>query len=90
MEAVSKKDKIKGLVAEMIGYSQEAMLEKLERVMNSGCIDIEGWDEENGKMLLPKAIMTALLESEHYQYSGEGTTYARKQKKEVRNIRYFI
>lgn len=90
METTDKKDQIKGLVVEMIGYSQKAMLEKLERVLNSGCIDIEGWDENNGKMLLPKAIMTALLESEHYQYSGEGTTYARKQKKEVRNIRYFI
>ena len=90
MEAVSKKEQIKGLVVEMIGYSQEAMLEKLERVMNSGCIDIEGWDEENGKMLLPKTIVTALLESESYQYSGKGTAYERKIKKDVRNIRYFI
>ena len=90
METANKKDQIKCLVVEMIGYSQKAMLEKLERVMNSGCIDIDGWDEKNAPMLLPKAIVTALLESESYQYSGKGTAYERKIKKDVRNIRYFI
>jgi len=90
METQIKKDKIKSLVVEMLNFSHEAMIKKLDIVFNSGCIDPESWDEKDKPMLLPKSIVTALLESQSTQYGTKGTSYEKQVKKEVRNIRYFI
>ena len=90
MTTLEKQAKIKLLVTEMLNDSHEAMLKKLDIVFNSGCIDAEFWDEKQSPMVLPKSIVTALLESESVQFSGLGTCYEKQVKKEVRNIRYFI
>ena len=90
MNTLEKQSKIKSLVAEMLQDSHEAMLKKLDTVFNSGCIDADGWDEKSSPMVLPKSIVTALLESESVQFSGRGTCHEKQVKKEVRNIRYFI
>ena len=85
-----KKAIIKKLVKEMLNDSKAAMLKKLETVLNSGSISIENWDQKNSPMVLPKTIITALLESESKQYDGGNTSHAKQIKKDVRNIRYFI
>lgn len=85
-----KKAQIKKLVIEMLSESKDAMIKKLDTVLNSGSISIENWDQDNAPMILPKTIITALLESESKQYDGGRTSHARQIKKDVRNIRYFI
>jgi len=85
-----KREKIKQLVIDMLNDSHKAMIEKVEKALNSGAVDIENWDEKNAPMILPKCIIMALLESESTQYDGRGTSYEKRIKKEVRNIRYFI
>lgn len=83
----TKKEKIKALVTEMLNESHEAMIKNIDKVLNSGAIDINSWDE---KMVLPKTITTAILQKESIQRDGRGTIYEKQVKKEVRNILYFI
>jgi hypothetical protein len=90
MTTQEKKEKIQKLVLEMLKTSHEAAIKKSETVFNTGAIDVDGWDENNSPMILPKCIVTAILESEAYQYGAKGTSFERRVKKEVRNIRYFI
>lgn len=90
MSEAEKKDKIKSLVIDMLKESNKEMIKKLDRVFNSGCIDVEGWSDKDSPMILPKCIISALLESEITQYNGKGTSHERSNKKEIRNIRYFI
>jgi hypothetical protein len=85
-----KKAKIKALAVEMIKNSQDSLLELVEKALNSGAIDVDSWDENHNKMILPKCIVVAALESEADQYKGTGTCFEKEVKKEVRNLRYFI
>lgn len=87
---MSNKQKIRKLALEMLNDSHKAMVKKLDRVLDYGCIDIHEWSEDDAPMILPKCIVTALLESESMQYSASGTSYARRVKKEVKNIRMFV
>ena len=86
----TKNDKIKKLVADMLKESQAAMVKKIDAALNSGAIDIEVWDENSNPMILPKCIVTAILENESKQYEGKGTSFEKQIKKEVKNIRYFL
>ena len=86
----SKRDKIKGLVVDLLNQSHEAMIKKIDGALNSGAIDIDSWQEDDSPMILPKIIITAILENESTQYQGKGTSFEKKIKKEVKNLRYFI
>lgn len=86
----SKRDKIKALVVEMLNNSHEAMIKNIDKALNSGAIDIDSWQEDDRPMLLPKTIVTAILEDESTQYNGIGTSYEKSIKKEVKNIRYYL
>lgn len=88
--AMEKKDKIKLLVADMLKFSYDNMIENIDKALSSGAIDIDDWDEKNVPMITPKCIMAALLEKESVQYLGLGTSHEKKIKKEVKNIRYFL
>ena len=85
-----KKVAIKELVIKMIHESVEHMIRNVDIALNSGCIDVEGWDEKNQPMLIPKSILTALLENELSQYDAKGTSFEAKIRKESRNIQKFI
>lgn len=87
---MNNKRKIHKHVRDMLKESHKKALLSLDRVLNSGCIDMERWDEENAPMILPKTILTAILEDEANQYTARGTKYEKQMKKEVRNIRMFI
>jgi hypothetical protein len=90
MKTNTKKNKIKAHVKDMLKQSNKAMLEKIDKAINSGAIDIDSWEEDNKPMVLPKTIVTALLESESTQYRGIGTSHEKRIKKDVKNLRYFI
>lgn len=87
---MEQKEKIKALVIELLKDSHEEMIKKIDRAINSGALDIENWDEKITPMIIPKVIATAILESEATQYSARGTSFEKKIKRDVKNLRYFI
>jgi chromosome condensin MukBEF complex kleisin-like MukF subunit len=74
----------------MLVESHETMIKKIDRVIDSGAIDIDAWDRYDKPMIIPKCIVTAILQNESEQYAGKGTSFQKQIKKEVRNIRYFL
>ena len=86
----SDKQRIKELVREMLIESHKKALKNIDRALNSGCVDIESWDKENAPMVLPKTILTAILEEEARQYTARGTKYEKQINKQVKSIRYFL
>lgn len=90
MKTDIKKGKIKKLVKDMLIESHKKALANIDKALNSGCIDIDNWDENINSMVLPKTILTAILEEEARQYSARGTSFEKQIKKEVNNIKYFL
>ena len=90
MSTKTNKSKIKNLVKDMLKESNRIAIQKIERVLNSGSIDLDSWNEDNGKMILPKSIVIAILNSEAKQYSAKGTSFEREVNKNVKNIEYFL
>jgi hypothetical protein len=90
MTTQEKQHRVKSLVKDMLKESYEAMIKKVDKALNSGAIDIDGWDEKINSMILPKCIVTAILQDESTQYEGKGTSFEKKVKKEVKNIRHFL
>ncbi len=90
MKKEEKMARIKTLVQDLINDSHTAMMSKIDRVLNSGAIDIDSWDENSAPMILPKCIATAIIQNESHQYEGRGTSFEKRIKKEVKNIQYFL
>ena len=90
MTTQEKKNKIKSLTEDMLKESFASMIKKVEKALNSGAIDIDSWDENNNPMILPRCIITAILQDESTQYEGKGTSFEKQVKKEVKNIRYYL
>ena len=87
---MNKKEQIKVHVIDMLDQSYSAMITKVDKALNSGAIDIDGWDPKCNPMILPKIIVTAILKNESCQYEGKGTSFEKEIKKEVNNLRLFI
>lgn len=85
-----KREKIKALAIEMLEESHKAQLAYVEKALNSGGINIDEWSEHTERMIIPKSIIVAALESEAVQYDAHGTSFERRVKKNVKNIRRFI
>jgi len=90
MKTEDKRNRFKSLVSEMLRDSYEASIKQIDNALNSGCIDIDQWDETTNKMIIPKCLVTAILQRESEQYDAKETSFERQVKKIVRNIRYFI
>jgi hypothetical protein len=92
MTTNKKKAKIKSLVNCQLKVAIKQMRENIDRALNSGAIDIDGWDENISRMVLPNTIVVAILEdaSSSSILNGRGTKYEKRVKREVKNIRYFI
>ncbi len=86
----TNKNKIKSLVKDMLKQSYEEMIKDIDKVLESGAIDVVGWDESHNPMILPKCIVTAILQKESKQYEGKGTTFQKQIKKQVEHISYFL
>ena len=90
MTRKQKEKRIKQLVNQMITNSSKAMKAKVDRAIRSGALNIDEWNPDHEPMIMPKIIVTALLEREATQYNGEGTCFEKVIKKEVKNLRYFL
>lgn len=90
MQPLNKKDKIKSLISDMLNQSHKAMMNKIDKALTCGAIDIENWHEDYNPMILPKCIVIAIMQNESNQYDGRGTSFEKKIKKEVSNIRYHL
>ena len=84
------KNAIAALVKEMLTESHENMIANIDKVLESGAIDITGWSPDKIPTITPKTIILALLEAEKRRYSPAGTTYAKSIQANVKNILYFI
>ena len=90
MNEQEKKQAIKKLVVEMLKESQEEMIEKIDTIIESGAVDVENWNENFNKMIIPKTIVTALLETESKQRDGRGTSFEKQVKRDVKVICNFL
>lgn len=86
------KEAIKRHVEALINDISESMKNKIDSVLASGAVDVDEWDPTYNFMLLPKAITCALLAAAANERSmtGEGTNFAREQKKTIKNIQLFV
>lgn len=90
MTTEQKKAKIKLLVKDMLKDANRTMIQRIDTALNSGAVDVDGWDEKVAPMILPKCILTAILEHQATINNGSGTGYEKRIKKEVNNIRYYL
>ena len=90
MTRQEKKRIIKKHVLDMLNNSHEAMVSKVDIALNSGAVDVEKWEIDNAPMVIPKCIVTAILQREAVQYEGKGTSHEKYVKKTVRAIQYYI
>lgn len=87
---MNKKEAIKKLALEILNDTFEAAKKNVDKALSSGAIDIDSWDENSAAMLVPKSIVMAVLTEEVSQISGKGTSFAKKQAKDAKNIGYFL
>lgn len=87
---MTKQEKIREHVVGMLEMSYEAMLKKVDKAINCGFFDIESWDENDAPMLLPKTIITAILQDEGRQYLGRGTRHEKKVKRDANKLQIFL
>ena len=78
------------LTKDMLIESIEPMKKNIAKAINSGAIDIDSWDENINKMIIPKCILITVLENMADQHKATGTSFEKQVKKEVKNLKYFI
>lgn len=85
-----KKAQIKKLAIQMLKESFEAAKKKVDKALNSGAIDIDSWNPNSNPMIVPQAIVTAILIDESKQYDGSGTSFEKQQKRDIKIIGYSL
>lgn len=90
MTTQEKKNKVQQLAEHLLKESLGTMIEKVEKALNSGAINVDTWDEVNNNMILPKCIVSAILKNEAYKYEAKGCSFEKKVKNEIKNIQFFI
>ncbi len=85
-----KKAQIKKLALKMLKESFDKQKAKVDRALNSSAIDIDAWDENSNPMLIPKAIVVAILIDEADQHNCAGTSFEKEVKKNVKQIGYHL
>ena len=87
MTTQTKKREIKKLVKEMLKESHQASLKQIDKAINCGALDIDSWD---GKYVIPKTIVTAILEDGARQYLGTNTCFEKQVRKDANNLKRFL
>ena len=82
--------KIKLLTENFLADAYIAMEKKIEKAIQSGSLDIDSWEENNNPAIIPKIIVTALLEDESKQWSCEGSSFQKEMRKEINNLKLFL
>ena len=80
-----KKEVVKAYVLEMGTEFQRYMEKKLNGIHGWG-IDFEDYDLSYDKMLLPKAVLSAMLKDAYEGYTGGNSTPHKWVKKEARRL----
>lgn len=83
---MTNKMKIAKLAQAILEDSYAKAKQNVIKAINSGAIDTDAWDEKHNPMLIPKAIVIAVLNEEADQYSAKGTSFEKFIKKESKNI----
>lgn len=87
---MNKQKEIKKRALDMLEKSYEAAKKNVDKALSSGAIDVDSWDENSNAMLLPKAIVVAVLTEEASQHDCAGSSHEKYVKKEAKNISLFI
>jgi hypothetical protein len=87
---MTKKSQIEAHVKNMLEYAKKKMEQQITKALNSGAIDVDGWEPDNNPMILPKIILISILETEAEQYKATGTCFEKQVKKEVKNLKLFL
>lgn len=87
---MNKKAQIKKLAIQMLKESFEKAKKKVDKAIACGAIDIDAWDSKSSPMLVPKAIVTAILLDESTQYDASGTSFEKQMKKDIKNIGLYL
>ena len=89
MDIENKKVEIARLARSILDYSYEHGKDKIDQAINSGALDLDSWELDR-KMIIPKIIVRAILETESDQYDGKGTSWEKNIRKETKNLKLFI
>lgn len=90
MDTEQKKIKLRSITTDILYQSYMNMIDNIGKLLKSGAIDVDSWDEKVNPMILPKCMVTAILQNESHQYEGKGTSFEKQIKKEVNNMKYFL
>jgi hypothetical protein len=90
MTTQEKKEVIKAYSSKMLEQSYEDMIKKIDKVINSGSVDVESWDVNSNPYVLVRSILSAILDVEAQEYNGVGTSFEKGMKREIKNIKLFI
>ncbi len=85
-----KKSQIKKLAVQMLKESFEQAKKKVDKALNCGAIDIDAWSPNSNPMLIPKAIVVAILNDESEQYDVSGTSFEKQMKKDIKEIGLYL
>ena len=90
MKTDKKKAQIKKLAIQLLKESFEKAKKQVDRAINCGAIDIDAWSTDSSPMLVPRAIVTAILLDESTQYNARGTSFEKQMKKDVQAIGIYL
>lgn len=87
---MNKEKQIETLTKDLLRDVQTYMKDQIKKALKSGAIDVEHWDPSANKMIIPKIILIAILETTADQYKATGTSFEKEVKREVKNLKLFI
>ena len=85
-----KKMKVKSLIKGMFKQTEKELDTKIDKIMRSGVIDMDTWDEDINPMIVPKMFMVAFLRDEAEQFSAKGTSFEKTLHKGALEIGYHL
>lgn len=74
----------------MLEGAVNSMRKLIRKAISSGAIDVDGWDKDVNSMILTKAILIAVMETEVKQYTVRGTSFEKGLNEDVKNLKYFL
>lgn len=88
---LTKQQALKSLILEHLEYDYRDMRDRVvNRVLNSGAIDVDGWNPEYNRMILVHSVLIALFDSSADNRKATGTSFEKEVKSNVKNIRCFV
>jgi len=84
-------EKLKESTDRALQYTFHSMTEKLNKLLNSGCVKIEGREEQEETWVLPRQVILAVLQDELDSHiCCYGSEQYEKDKEEIIDMSYTI